>query len=1144
MSNPDFPGPSWQDRSDSPDGPAAYGNGSAGDDGRSSDEGWPAGEWTRPRVAGPAYGGSNGRGGTPLGGNGASAGGNGLPETSYRSADYRPEDSGGRSGRSGRRGHRAGRGDRAADGYDGRGGYAANGSGGRGYGASADDYGANGAGAYGNGAASYGNDDASYQNGDPGYRRNGRGSARYGEGADGYGGDGGDSYGGRRAAYRSGTGLADDDDALLAGGAGGWGAGGPAGPGDPGAGGPYGPGVPGRRGGGRGRGPGGPGGPGRNPRGLAGPDGRPARAPGNFLQRQWRARWWRHWTLKKAALVMSGLALGLVLVLIAGFFYVYSSVTLPIKQLSAPLTQASVVYFADGKTEVGCFCSGNGNRTVLTAAQLGQNKYLEQAFFAAEDRHFLTEGGISLTGTARAIVVDLTGSGYQGGSTITEQYVKTYFQDAGGNLTYKEKLKEIVDAIKLARVRSKPWILSHYLNAIYLGSNAYGVEAAAETYFGLHASQLDAAQSAMLAAMVQEPSGFDPQHPTQQAPGLTYSLLDRWAATLINMARDTYPDGTPVLTPQQLHALVPDPNNPQTALKNFPKITGSTSVIASWTGARGYVMQAVKSELENTYGISSKQLYGAGLRIVTTVSQRKMTALYAAVGEANKLMRQYGRPLPWYAHVGAVLENPKNGAIEAWYGGPNFNAKQCNRLKCQYDMAMQARNQVGSSFKPYVLAAAVKAGMNVQTSILNGYSPLCVPPETQARTLSKRGPASSCPSDGVGWLAVGYDPVVEGPVSVVKAAALSSNPAFEDLAHRVGTTPIIRLAKSFGVNIGHAPSSTYPNGDGSGLRDDVGKIGIALGIAPLTVEEQATTFATLADNGVYHTPHVIAKITQGSRTIPLKITTRTVLTPAQAADVAWALSYDTVYGTGVPNAVLSPPRPTIAKTGTTDVAQSAFFIGALPEQYSLAVGMFTNSQNNTTGGQTLDYLASVGNTGGGYGGAWPATIWRLYMTKLLAMKSLPVAQLNPLQLAGFQKWVQAKKPKPKCNQRGGPGGGNGGPGGGNGGPGGGNGGPGGGNGHGHGAIPAAVFRPKPCPSPSGGPSPSSSPSPSGSPSPSTSPSPSGSPSPSPSLGFPAKPGHAPSRKLALGTPSLTTSATLERPALSKPGWVPLSTGLL
>jgi membrane peptidoglycan carboxypeptidase len=126
-------------------------------------------------------------------------------------------------------------------------------------------------------------------------------------------------------------------------------------------------------------------------------------------------------------------------------------------------------------------------------------------------------------------------------------------------------------------------------------------------------------------------------------------------------------------------------------------------------------------------------------------------------------------------------------------------------------------------------------------------------------TLSKRGSAASCVKDGVGWLPVGYDPVVEGPTTVAKAAALSSNAAFEDLAHRVGTKPIIRMAKSFGVNIGHAYNAkVYPNGDGSGLRDDVGKIGIALGIAPLTVEEQATFFATLANNGVYHTPHMIA----------------------------------------------------------------------------------------------------------------------------------------------------------------------------------------------------------------------------------------------------------------------------------------------
>src|SRR5260370_21044429 len=115
---------------------------------------------------------------------------------------------------------------------------------------------------------------------------------------------------------------------------------------------------------------------------------------------------------------MGAMGLGTVLILIAGFFSIYSVVQLPITALSAPLTSSSMVYFAGGKTPVGCFCATN--RTVLTSAQLGQDKYLEQAFFAAEDRHFLTEGGISLTGTARALYVDLPGRRHQARATIPQ----------------------------------------------------------------------------------------------------------------------------------------------------------------------------------------------------------------------------------------------------------------------------------------------------------------------------------------------------------------------------------------------------------------------------------------------------------------------------------------------------------------------------------------------------------------------------------------------------------------------------------------------------------------------------------------------------------------------------------------------------
>ncbi len=717
-----------------------------------------------------------------------------------RPGDGRPGDGqrdGGRYENASRSGRRS-RGNRA----DGDGAYPANGREGA-------DYGANGNGRYGADAGRSARYGSNGEGANARTRRPGGRSARYGA----------ESH-----SYRSGTGLVEGGPAALPEADGG-GYGGPSGPYRPGGGGPYGPGGPGgpygpgRRGGGGGGGRG-PGGGRRGPQDLVDPERQRARPPGGFWQRQWRASWWRKWTIRKAALVMSCMALGVVLILIAGFFYIYSAVQLPIKQLSVPLNQSSKVYFSDGKTEVGCFCSTN--RTVLSATQLAASKYLEQAFFAAEDRHFLTEGGISITGTARALFVDLTGSGYQGASTITEQYVKTYFQQAGGNLTYKEKLKEIIDAIKLSKLKDKQWILSHYLNAIYLGNGAWGVEAAAETYFGEDVSQLTASQSAMLAAIVQEPSAFDPYHPKNTVPGLGVSLLERWVYVLNNMAGDTYPDGTPVLTQAQLQKILPDPHNPQADLKSFPKVDPPSVAQANWSGYRGYIMNAVRTELETTYGFTPEQISSDGLQITTTISWRKMKALYAAVAEAKHMMRVDGQALPMWARIGAVLENPKNGAIEAWYGGPNYTAKNCKKLGCQYDTALQSRTQVGSSFKPYVLATAVSQGMNVLTSKLDGTSPLCVPPDNSTlsrMTLSKpkRGP---CPPL---WATVTPDNATKGgPVAVNAATAASSNPAFVDLAHRVGTVNVVRMAKSFGVDIRKFPCRVEPQSHDRGNRNRAG----------------------------------------------------------------------------------------------------------------------------------------------------------------------------------------------------------------------------------------------------------------------------------------------------------------------------------
>ena len=218
------------------------------------------------------------------------------------------------------------------------------------------------------------------------------------------------------------------------------------------------------------------------------------------------------------------------------------------------------------------------------------------------------------------------------------------------------------------------------------------------------------------------------------------------------------------------------------------------------------------------------------------------------------------------------------------------------------------------------------------------------------------------------------------------------------------------------------------------MRRRPGSVAISLGEGDLTAVEQASLFATLANGGVYHTPHVITRLVEPTGELPLKIVTRPVLSTAQAADVDYALSADNIPGgTAYPQAAW-PGYTVIGKTGTTQTAQDAWFIGAIPQQ-SLAVTLFTNSQNSVSGPgqQTLDVLPRLaGNTTGGYGGAWPAYIWHSFMTTTFG--TLPPAAFGTPDYIGFDLWnqvtgnglpmpVKAKKPNPTPSS--GPGGGGG-----------------------------------------------------------------------------------------------------------------------
>ena len=347
------------------------------------------------------------------------------------------------------------------------------------------------------------------------------------------------------------------------------------------------------------------------------------------------------------AVVMIAVVIGVVLL--------YRQTQIPNAISETALQQSSVVYFSNGKTQVGTFDSGT-NRQLLTSAQIPQ--VLKQAVIAAEDRHFYTEGGISISGIARAAYDDVFGSGgLQGGSTITEQFAKNAYASIGTTRTVSTKLKEILVAIKLSHEESKDWILTNYLNTIFLGNNAYGVGAAAETYFGKPASKLNIAQSAMLAAMINQPGFFDP---TPGAPGYK-PLVARWHYVLGNMVRDG------AITQQQEGITTHHQND----ASGFPKLAKGVRN-SGWTGYRGYIMQTVELELESRYHFTKTQIFTRGLKIFTTFSQPMMRALYQSVRENKQAMRNGGVPLPRFANIGALLEKPGTGAIVAMYGGPEL----------------------------------------------------------------------------------------------------------------------------------------------------------------------------------------------------------------------------------------------------------------------------------------------------------------------------------------------------------------------------------------------------------------------------------------------------------------------------------------
>ena len=337
--------------------------------------------------------------------------------------------------------------------------------------------------------------------------------------------------------------------------------------------------------------------------------------------------------------------------------------------------QATTIYYSDGKTVMGRFAEFD--REIIDNSEIPQ--HMKDAIVAAEDRTFYDNAGVSPTGIARALWVNVKGGSRQGGSTITQQYAERYF--LGETLGYVGKFKEALLALKLAQDEDKETILGNYLNTIYFGRGAYGIERAAQAYFGVKASKLTVAQSALIAGVVPSPSRWDPRFSPDKAK-------DRWEYVVDGMV------ATGTLTQAERDEL------------KYPKAI-KYKESNTLGGPKGYIIDMAKAEVLKRSAISPDELVTRGLKIVTTIDKDVQKAAVAAI-------RAMPEDTPKGLQTALVAVAPKSGAIRSMYAGEDFVEVQRNRVT--QDVA-----QAGSTFKPFTLVAALEKGITLE-SRYNGNS--------------------------------------------------------------------------------------------------------------------------------------------------------------------------------------------------------------------------------------------------------------------------------------------------------------------------------------------------------------------------------------------------------------------------------------
>jgi membrane peptidoglycan carboxypeptidase len=624
------------------------------------------------------------------------------------------------------------------------------------------------------------------------------------------------------------------------------------------------------------------------------------------------------------------LAAGLVLALlgVGAFVYLYQTTDLPNPNKDFE-TQTSFVFYSDGKTEVGKFATQN--REIITLDEMPQS--LQDAVVAAENQTFWTDKGIDPKGILRAAFSNAQGNATQGASTITQQYVKILYLTQEQTLT--RKLNEAILSLKLQNQVSKKEILQGYLNTIYFGHGAYGAQAAAQAYFDKDAKDLDLRESAFLATVLNNPTGYDPDVRANKG-----AILERYHYVLDSMVK------TEAITADQAEKA-------KRRLPVFPKMEQEST----YGGQRGHMLRLVKDEL-HSLGFSDQQIDGGGLRVTTTFTQKAMQAAEEGVMEA--------RPDGFSdkkLHIAAASVEPGTGALRGFYSGQDF-------LDSQINWAV-AGGMVGSTVKPFTVATALEQGYSLKDTF-DGNSPYEFPD------------GSTVNNEGSGADGLGND--YGAAVTMTQALEESINTAFVDMSSSMTNGPdkILHTMNEMGV------PPTERDRDHPGIpmtsRDLEADSRITLGKARISPINMANAYATVAANGQRSDVHVIEKVVDpsGETVYDWKQPARDGIDEDVAADTSYAMQQVVQHGTG--QAALALGRPAAGKTGTAtndkDAVSSAWFVGYTP-QLSTAVMYVRGDGDDQLDGWLPSY----------FGADYPADTWTAIMKRDMA--GLPVEDFPP-----------------------------------------------------------------------------------------------------------------------------------------------------